>query len=136
LTYVVKVTVQSNIQVFSYRSLFIKKLLTKEFPGIICNMRLYEFLSNVDLTSRSISHHPWVSAKRGLLLYGSTWVYNFPCEARFTPHHFWVSAKRDLLLAFALHGKLQTHVELYNNRPCFALTQRCGVDLALHRKLK
>jgi len=48
------------------------------------NEPLYNMRLGLDFPckARSTAYHPWVSGKRGLLLYGSTWVCNFPCEAR------------------------------------------------------
>lgn len=90
------------------------------------------------------------------VLFGSIWVYNFQWEARSNPHLS--QRKQDLFIIvysicvcnfpyetrnyrfrFTLtlglcrinlvsHKKLQTHVQLYNNRPRFTLTATwCGM---------
>jgi len=68
------------------------------------------------------------------ILYGSTWFATFHAK-RGLPHTASKSVRG--LWFLALHGKLQTYVELYNNRPRFALTQRwCQVDFISHGKLQ
>jgi len=47
-------------------------------PFITLKVIYFNFLCK----AMSTRHHPWINTKRGLLLYGSTWVCNFLYKAR------------------------------------------------------